>query len=325
MSDSFDAHDVLRDLPELLAGPEPVLETVQARARIAADPSLRAAILMAGSVAVAMRRGVALLDVEPKDVPQRLRKGAEVAARSMERGLVGVVYSIGMSALDIELRSRGEAIAIVDGHRAELGSAERSRASVISALFEQAGCAVPHSLLASLESAGPRRPASTTESAMRICLHLIPDLEAPGHALRLADSARVDQVTDWLRASRRCKTRFHIGASLLEVGRIHGTSGRFSEATDTHLDARAFLGVNLALAASGLAHAAAAGRRRDVDLWAGDVQRLLADPEAERGLLWHIEANLPRWSDAVRVHPRLVRAIGRVMPAAVASAMEGHA
>ncbi len=87
----FDPKDLVRDLPELLAGPEPVLDHPIARRMLVSDPTCRAGIQAVAEMLLAVRGGSEAVSSLRRTRPPRVPRSVEVARKYLKEELYGVL------------------------------------------------------------------------------------------------------------------------------------------------------------------------------------------------------------------------------------------
>lgn len=94
---SFPPEALFRDLPDLLAGPEPILERPAVRAAIAGNDDARDCVLVAAGIANALITGRGALRGAARSIRKSARIPVEAAIRSYRRELMEAQFAVGLS------------------------------------------------------------------------------------------------------------------------------------------------------------------------------------------------------------------------------------
>lgn len=111
----FEVRRLIRDLPELLAGPEPVLQTDRAKEFIRQDPVARGLITAAVEMSAAMQAGTRAIHMRIKEPPPpHLRRPIEVAAKHFRERLAWIAFDRGLDAFEEDAAATQTVLASVE-------------------------------------------------------------------------------------------------------------------------------------------------------------------------------------------------------------------
>ncbi|MBI4881760.1 MAG: hypothetical protein HY812_19180 [Planctomycetes bacterium] len=120
----FDSRDLIRHLPELLAGPEPILESARAREVLRGDPLAEASLLAVAEAVNAMEAGAVAVRAGRRGRRPTAARPIAQAARHFARGLAGVLFDLGRAYVN---RAIGGEMWLVDAERHRTREAEATR------------------------------------------------------------------------------------------------------------------------------------------------------------------------------------------------------
>lgn len=324
---ALDSRRLLRELPALLAGPEPVLESAAGREFLARDAGARGVLIAAAAVASGWEAGICRQRaLVPAALPRELER-AGAAVRQFRRAAVNVLFEQGMSAFssatrggpvyfegihdrEFAQRSAADLERVVEGMAEALGVPARAGAPIRTALRRSA----KHATQPSLDGAAVLFDA---------CDALIPGLcgvRLSQVQIRVLRGEKVE-VERWAREVERWVSEEMKAAGCGWLAVVAFSEGRLERALEFDEKAVA-LAPMWSHCYNAILHAAVGKSQRALDRFCESFT-LVFDPTSASDIRQQVRSDAREWQQAARAMSAAGRELDRVVPQSLASAIHG--
>ncbi|MFG0316878.1 MAG: hypothetical protein ACF8XB_06370 [Planctomycetota bacterium JB042] len=262
----FEPRRLIRDLPELLAGKEPVLGSAPAYAYLRQDPDARGMLVAAMEIGSALEGGVAAVRWRGRSIPTRVRRPIERAHRFFRRRIAEVGLNVGFTRY-IEQREddwvyfeNADAARPVQGDESE--SLRRAHGDLAHSSLDDEQRAV----LAAIDTNDPKR-------IFPLCRELDPGSSIAEYYTLLVDPVRSLDPEEWLDLARRARDTETIGWALFQGSASYQVPSGTAEAKKLVREARGFLPRSVIVCFAALVYAIRSSDEQGAiraahDLWA---------------------------------------------------------
>lgn len=230
----FDTRRLIRDLPDLLAGKEPVLGSPAATSSLRSDPVARQMFVAAMEMGSALEGGVAAVRWRHRAIPGELRRPIERAHRFFRRRIAEVGLQVGFTRF-VEQRDatsgyfeNADAALPVRGDERE--TLERAR----SALTREGLDDLERETLDAIDTDDPRK-------IFPICRELDPACSVARYYALLVDRERSNDPQEWLDLAESAQEPETVGWALVYAGSGFHANDEPRQAIDTSERASQFL------------------------------------------------------------------------------------
>ncbi|MBI4881380.1 MAG: hypothetical protein HY812_17220 [Planctomycetes bacterium] len=231
--------DLLRRLPELLAGSEPVLSRPKVREYLKQDPAAGALITVIAELARAMSEGSELVRALPRATVRSLAKPIETARRYFKKELVDLLFDIGLAEFEQVTNGMGMSFPSPNTGRALFprgASRKRVVLSVADALEIDLESCLSASGFSSSDLGGffssEQASLSRVTRLMGACDTLIPGLDGVQFFTVLTPElvGQPGRSSSWLDYVRSASTPYCKHAGLLQAAHSYSADGEYQMA-----------------------------------------------------------------------------------------------
>lgn len=324
-AEPISARELIRHLPELLAGDNPLLGGSDTHQFLRQHPQARAAVLLVSGVVTVSEGAHSRLDAIPPALPREFWKPIDQARRLLSHRLMVLLHDAALYHLDLAIREAGAYVVHLNDTALDPPSPERIEATC-SALASELGAAdwlaptYSGQALRALTQPSAKTAAAASEQLLRTCSQLAPDNPMVRLHWLLAIDPHATDVAAWQRYARESVGPQSRANGLHGIANALASHSQFREALEVDVEATAF-GDAGAIAWNGIQHALGAGvagrATYFADIFRQDWERW--QPERRREL--ERVAPLAPWPFLAARSPKAYSQICEFLPASIVERM----